>query len=280
MAFAGLYGSNSWMAMALYISPPVGSSLGWMLSGSFSRDEREDTDQKKKASRSFKLYSISARGSLSYPLSELITASFRLSYLNYRITEHVFDTGGTNEKDQQQIIRMGPELGLRQTKWDGIFLSEESFAASYSYSQGINSPSFHSLEFKLAYEKSIIPGFRAVIRSGGIYSPGTTAIFESSPQESAVNILPPSFKARHLAGLSLGFEKYLVKFPFGNLSILAAWQQVYSNGPALGKQFDYGAAFSGFVYLSKLAIPAMGGGVAYNVRAGYWQGFFSIGMSF
>jgi hypothetical protein len=280
MALAGMYGSGSWMAMALYLSPPAGSGFGWTLSGGFSRDGREDTDQKNKVYRSFKLDSISAGSSLTYPLSELITASLRFSYINHSITEHIFAVRETNEKDRQQIVRMGPELGLRRSTWDGVFLSEESLTAAYFYSQGIDSPSFHTLQARLAYEKSFIPGFRAVIRSGGIYSPGTTALFESSPREAAVNILSPSYKARHLAGLSLGLEKKLITFPFGILSALAAWQQVYSSGPVMGNQFDYGVAVSAFVYLKRLAIPAMGGGLAYNVRARHWQSFFNMGMSF
>jgi hypothetical protein len=280
MALAGIYGAGGWMAMALYISPPAGSGFGWTLRGSFSRNNREDTDQKNRTYRGFKLDSISVQGSLSYPLGELITASLRLSWLNYRITERILAAGGTDEKDLQQLVRMGPELRLKRGKWDGVFLSEESFTAAYFYSQGIGSPSFHTLQLRLAWEKSFIPGFRAVIRSAGVYSPGATALFESSPREGAVNILPPSYTARHLAGLSLGLEKHLVTFPFGILSALAAWQQVYSNGPVMENQFDYGPAVSVFMYLSKLAIPAMGGGLAYNVRAGHWQGFFSIGMSF
>jgi hypothetical protein len=33
-------------------------------------------------------------------------------------------------------------------------------------------------------------------------------------------------------------------------------------------------------YLSKLAIPALGLGLAYNVEADFFQVFFSMGMSF
>jgi hypothetical protein len=34
------------------------------------------------------------------------------------------------------------------------------------------------------------------------------------------------------------------------------------------------------LYLSRIAVPAVGLGVAYNVRAEYLQGTFTVGMSF
>jgi hypothetical protein len=113
-----------------------------------------------------------------------------------------------------------------------------------------------------------------------IYEPDAGPLFESGPGSARVNILPNAFSAQHYMGFSLGLEKYLFKFFFGTLSLLTSWQMVYSYGPILEAQFDQGVAASMSLYLSKVAIPAMGAGVAYNITHQKFQFSFSMGMSF
>jgi hypothetical protein len=135
------------------------------------------------------------------------------------------------------------------------------------------------LSFRGIFEKSIVPGFRTSIRSGLLWEPLVPVLFESPPSAAEVAILPRSFSARHYAGLSLGLEKYLFTMSFGTCSVLTAWQMVYSHGSILKDQFDYGISGAVFFYMSKLAIPALGVGAAYNIPAEYFQFSFSLGMS-
>ncbi|MDR2660204.1 MAG: hypothetical protein LBC27_09520, partial [Spirochaetaceae bacterium] len=79
---------------------------------------------------------------------------------------------------------------------------------------------------------------------------------------------------------SAGLEKYLFKISAGALSALISYQAVFSEGPILGSRFDHGVAGSIVFYLSKLAIPAMGLGLTYNVPEQYFQFSFSIGVGF
>jgi hypothetical protein len=144
----------------------------------------------------------------------------------------------------------------------------------------LDSSSFHSVSFSGAFVKSIVPGFRVDIKTGIIYAPEAPAFFESSPSAARVDILPSAFSARNYAGVSAGLEKHLVKFGFGTLSVAAAYQALWSEGPVLGHQFDHGPAGGIRLYLNRLAVPAVGFGVAYNVRAGYLQGTFTAGMTF
>jgi hypothetical protein len=142
-----------------------------------------------------------------------------------------------------------------------------------------NSP-LHTLSARGNYELSIVPGFKAGLRGGIHYAPRSLPILESSASAVDITILPNSFSAQNFAGASLGFEKYLYKFSQGTLAFLASYQTVYSYGPILGNQFDHGASASVNFYLSRIAIPALGFGVSYNVAKGEYVGVFSIGMSF
>ncbi|MDR0526711.1 MAG: hypothetical protein LBG79_02670, partial [Spirochaetaceae bacterium] len=78
----------------------------------------------------------------------------------------------------------------------------------------------------------------------------------------------------------LGLEKYLFKFKFGTVSLLAAYQAVYSHSDLLSHQCDHGPVAMLQMYFSRLAMPGMGLGAAYNVDKNVWQYAFNMGMTF
>jgi hypothetical protein len=95
-----------------------------------------------------------------------------------------------------------------------------------------------------------------------------------------VSILPRDFSARHYAGFSAGLEKHIYKAAWGTLSVQGSWQGVFSDGPVSGFEFNHGPALGVLFYLSRVAIPAIGGGAAYNMKSGLFQAAFSVGMAF
>jgi hypothetical protein len=278
MAVMGAYQTNGWIATMLYIhNPPENFSAGWRASVRFVQEEREDTNQKDETIRRFKTDAVTASADLLYRFTALASGSLRLSY-----TGHVLETGGSPFRapaEGSRLFGMGPELSIRDSSWDGYLLSEQSAVFGYRYAQGIGTSSFHSLSFRGILERSIVPGFRIKVRSGLLWEPLVPVLSESSPGAAEVDILPRSFSARHYAGLSLGLEKYLFKISYGTLSVLASWQMVYSHGSILGNQFDYGVSGAVSFYLSKLAIPAVGAGLSYNISGEFFQFFFSMGVS-
>jgi outer membrane protein assembly factor BamA len=279
-AVTGMYGSDGWMVYGMYFVPPGGErGLGWALFGAFSRNEREDQDQKREETiRRFSLDSLDAQGSLNFRFTGISDLSLRFGYAG-RFLRETEDPLEAPDSDAQGL-QMGAEFSLRKADWDGYLLSEKKASLGYTWFLGLDSPSFHSLRFDGTLQQSILPGFRTDLRSSLIYEPEAGTLFESGPGSARVNILPQSFSARHYAGFSLGLEKYLYKFSFGTLSLLAAWQMVYSYGPILEGQFDQGPAAALFLYLSKIAIPGLGAGVAYNLTHEEFQFYFSMGMSF
>ena len=278
MAVTGMYQTGGWLAMALYMAPPGGEGrFGWNASVFFSEGERKHSDAHDETLRRFNTRFITASLSPQYQISGALSAAFRVSYINTMLLDTENPVAAPDSG--MQFIQAGPELSIRKTGWDGYLLSEESAALKYHLFQDLASPVWHSLSFQGVYEKSLIPGFRLNIRGGGLLRHDAPVLLESGPSDAGVNILPGSFSARHYAGISLGLEKYLYRFSFGTVSLLAAWQMAYSNGPLLGNRFDYGVTGSLRFYMSRLAIPAVGLGVSYNIPADYFQFSFSIGMT-
>jgi hypothetical protein len=279
MFAGGMYGSREWMAGGGYMHNSQRENFpGWRGSVFFSRRERHDTDQKEEDTRFFNVDSIMGSAALSFSFWEIWGLTLGLSY-NEKILRDREDSFRPPPSD---LRTLGFETGLlaRKSRWDGYLLSEESASAGYTWHLGIGAPSFHSIRFSLVWEKSVIPGLRFNFRSGGIYAPEAPVLQESSPAAARVNILPGSFSAKNYAGASIGLEKYLLRTSFGTLSLLGSWQAVFSQGSILGDQFDQGPAGALSFYMSRLAIPALSIGAAYNLSAGHFQGSFSLGVSF
>jgi hypothetical protein len=274
----GMYGMNGWMLMSGYIHSGRRGLPGWSLSASFNQTERKDTDQRDDDVRRFAIDSGGASAGVSYRFTEVLNAGLRFSYRQIMLRKSASsllapDTGA-------RAFGVNAGASVRKSNWDGFLLSEENIEANYGFTAGIEGFSFHELNLRGTYQKSLLPGFRVRLHTGLLYQPDVPALFESSPHAAQVDILPGSFSARHYAGASFGLEKYLFKINMGTLSAMAAYQVVFSEGPVLGYCFDHGVAASVGFYLSRLAIPAMGLGLAYNVPAEHLQFSFSLGMSF
>jgi hypothetical protein len=180
----------------------------------------------------------------------------------------------------QRLFGIGGELSFQRNSWDGYLLSQETASFRYFYRTALDGFSYHSIRFRGIWERSLVPGFRIITRTGLLYEPQAPVLFESSPFAAQVAILPRYFSARNYAGLSAGLEKHILKTSVGTLSFSTAYQLVYSQGSILRNSVDHGPMGMLTFYLNRLAIPAVGLGVAYNVKENYLQGSFSLGMSF
>jgi hypothetical protein len=277
----GMYGMEGWMLMSGYVHSGrkgLKSLPGWSLSASFARSERKDSNQRGEDIRRFTLDSGGASAGLSYNFTETLGTGLRFSYRRIMLKENASSL--LEPETDASAFGASAGVSLRKSLWDGFLLSEEIFSADYGFTAGLSGFSFHELSLRGTYQKPLIPGFRVRLHTGLLYQPDVPALFESSPHAAQVNILPGSFKARHYAGASFGLEKYLFKMSMGTVSAMAAYQFVFSEGPVLGFCFDHGAAASIVFYLSRLAIPAMGFGLAYNVPADHFLFSFSMGMTF
>ncbi|AEF85091.1 hypothetical protein TREPR_3388 [Treponema primitia ZAS-2] len=276
---AGLYGNSGWFATVIYQYTPEREHFpGWSIMGMYGRQNQRDTDQKKRDLRRYDQESIMGSVGVQYPLKEPFTLSASTALIRRNIlkTENplrVPDEGAFG-------IRVNPSLSASASHWDGFLLSEQSASLEYTLTTLFDSDPLHSALVRGNYEFPIIPGFQAGLRGGLYYTPKAPPLFESSSNAVGINILPATFSARNYAGAAVEFEKYLFKFSQGTLAAQVSYQVIYSYGPILGHQFDHGVSGAISFYLSRIAIPALGIGVSYNVAAEEFQGTFSMGMSF
>jgi hypothetical protein len=127
-------------------------------------------------------------------------------------------------------------------------------------------------------EQPLLPGLRAVIRAGAFQAADAPIVFEEGPHAAGVAILPSDFRSPSIAGVSGGFEARLLSIRSGTFSAIAAYQMAIAKGGTEGDVFAQGPSFGIRLYLSKIAVPAVDIGAAYNMETGIWRGAFGIGM--
>jgi hypothetical protein len=276
---AGLYGSSGWLASVIYQYTPERKRLpGWNVMGMYGRQNRQDTDQHKRELRNYDQETSVGSLGIQYPATEYLTLSVSSSLHRQSINE------GDNPREvpERDVFAGGinPSLEISRSHWDGFLLAQRRASLDYTFMLLSKDSPLHTLSARANYELSLVPGFKAGLRGGIRYAPNVPPFLESSASVVDIAILPGSFSAQNFAAASLGFEKYLYKFSQGTLAFLASYQAVYSYGPILGDQFDHGVSGAVNFYLSRIAIPALGIGVSFNVAKGEYAGVFSIGMGF
>jgi hypothetical protein len=280
-ALGGMYGTSGWMAALMYFHQGRKGVPGLNTAIMYSSGTQEYQNQNEENIRLFELDTLTAMLGLSYDFTKLFSSSANVSFYMGEISRN--RSSFAVPKDDAYYINARLSSKIDKADWDGFFLSQKSASASFEYSFGIEGPSFFTVKLQGDFEQSILPeflpGLRAFTRAAIIYSPDAPPLRENSAGSASIDILPGSFSAKNYVGGSAGLEKSLFRFFFGTISIFTSYQLVYSYGPILEDSFDHGIAGGLRVYMSKLAMPALGFGVSYNVAASYYQFYFNIGMT-
>ena len=274
----GDYGSDSWSLNLIYMKmPKTVGDFGFTILGMFKHQDTENTEQTgNDVLQRFNNITINPKVSMSYKLTELITTSFDVSYHYIRLTDT--ENPVNAPLDGIHSIGLSPRISLRKSTWDGYLISEKNVSLGYNYKFIIGADNAQSVSLNGVFNHPIIPGFLMTVKSGILFS-SSSPFFESKPI-SPINILSSKYSALNYAAASVGLKKYILKFGLGTVSIAAAYQAAYSHGVFLEHQFDHGPVVTAQMYFSRLAIPGVGLGAAYNVSKNSFQLAANIGLFF
>lgn len=273
----GVYGTAGWIAMAMYRSTPDRKGFpGWSAEFMYSSLKQENWNSREKILRSYETESLHLRFGLEYPLTRYLTVSSAFSFASTSLTGRFLNA----PEDGLRTLGVTPGVSLRATHWDGYLMFEEGASVSYTYNLALLGSSYHALRARWVYLYSLVPGFLAGLRGGAVWKPGGGTLAEDGPFQAQVDILPSRFSALHYAGVQAGLEKYLLKTRYITLSAAASWQVVWASGGLSDGEMGHGPAGGFRTYLSRLAVPAVGCTVAYNMVTGVPQISFNMGMGF
>ena len=279
-------GSLSMYGGARYVHTSSNKSLpGWSAAFRYFYRERADVDRDGFVRRRYTSNMIRPYINVNYGFTDLFSGSFSFLFVKASVMENENDL---NPPDMDAaLLGFNPAFSIRRSSWDGFLLSEKSISLGFYYYHAVSGSSFCQLEYRGIYEQSLLPGFRFIARSSGFWIPNgdarMTPLFEEGPGKVMISILPRNFSALGYIGLTAGLEKYLFKVRWGTLSFQGSWQGVFSYSPLSDSgllQFDHGPSAGLLFYVSRIAMPAIGAGAAYNMNSGLFQFNINIGIAF
>jgi hypothetical protein len=195
----GAYSSNGWSVITIYNHTQKRQGLpGWNVVFFYNQHENEDVDRDEKIHRMYTTDQLLFSAGINYVFKDVLTGSLSLYFRNISLHDDI-DNFLNPPNEGAMHIGINPRLSLRQSSWDGFFLSNKSISLEYSYSQAIIGESFQQVGYSANYEKSLFPGFRFSLRSGGVWKSTLNPLFEEGPQKAMVNILPRNYSALHYA---------------------------------------------------------------------------------
>jgi len=275
----GALGSYGWSGFTMYNHSPKGKGApGFNGIFMYGRQEKENTDRYEKTNREYTTDRLLFSLGINYEFLELLTSSFNISFTDIILNEN--DDFYNAPENGAMFIGFRPGLSLRRSDWDGFLLSQKAISVNYSYNLVFTGSSFHQVEYRVNFEQPLIPGFRLTGRSAGVWKSITDPLFEDGPQKAQVNILPGSYSSMNYLGASAGLEKYIYRNNWGTLSIHGSWQSVFSGLELSDFEFDHGPSGGILFYLRRVALPAIGINLAYNLISGLYQFGFNMGMAF
>jgi hypothetical protein len=280
-----MYGQAGWLGMASYTYTAEKDHVPDInISGSYSSKQITYATENNKTLMQFNRQSFKANLGASYPITNFFKAAFSISYLRNSLVEKNnadwWDKDPGFQPSNYMAAGFTPRLILHHSSWDGYLLADQAASLDYSAYLGLEGSSFYSTSFRGLYKGVIIPGFLYTAAGGATYISNDGFVLKPTISSFGVNIMPRNFSARSFVGGALGLEKYLYKFRWCTISLLASYQTLWAHTIFGETVFGHGPAGSIRLDLNRIAIPAMGFGVAYNVKAQEFQWFFNVGMSF
>jgi len=275
----GSFSENGWTIITMYSHTPKQTGVpGWNAVVMYNRNERENVDRNETALRKYEADRLRISFGINYLFSDSVSCLFNVNFTDITLRDN--DSSFNSPEQGAMLFGFNPRFLLQQSSWDGYFLSTKSFSIDYTYNLAISGTSFHQVDYRGIYEQSLIPGFRFNVKSGGVWKSTEEPLFEEGPQKAQVNFFPRNYSALYYIGLSAGLEQYLYRNNWGTLSVQGSYQGAFSYRPTCGIEFDHGLSAGIIFYLSRIALPAVSLGVAYNMVSDFFQFSFSIGMAF
>ncbi len=288
----GAIGSpTSITGIAIFSKPPKNDgSLGYSISGSFSKNSQEILNLEEETALEYKNISGSASFSVSRKLSSWQTVRAGFSFAGNHADED--EKYPTSLLESAFLGTFSLNYNASNVNWNGWFLSTAAFAASAEattrfHTENDDVPFWgKALKASASIQKPfLLERFRLTARVAGAYSKDRPISMWDGGSSVGVTILPGKFKTQRIAGAQAGGEFAIFKFGFGLFSVYADYQVSISDDFSIKNDAEnavvcHGPDFGARLYLSKIAFPALAFGMSRNIPKEYWQFSFSAGISF
>jgi hypothetical protein len=277
----GMLSTRGWRGMLGYADPSLlGSDLAY--NGLFSGgvNEREFADEDGDPWQNFETTDIILRSGLTWKASETIRLGIGAGFLDFDVN------GGFESKfpppASARLAQGALSFQYDDLYYDSVLVSGLLFKAQYErfFPLSADTLAFSQYGAALSYQKKIFGDHRLGFSAEGLYIPGAPLVMEPDISGRILNTLPDDLVADSAASARVSFEYLLSSFSWGAFTVQGIYEAgvfsldggcpSYAQGPGGGLR----------VYLAKIALPAFGLDVYYNVQTGRTNASMRMGLSF
>lgn len=269
----GMFLSDKLFGMLGYSHAPDEKSLGWTAFASAGKIDTEFTDIKNDSLLKFSSFEATANFSLSERINSFCKTgqSIAYTYTNYSDSKY---------KDTHKISA-GLSFEAGTVDWNGYFMLSKSLtlqAEADYYSGGDIS---ENASVKLVMQHTFFTDrIRAIVEAKGKIENDVPFLQSMEAGDEGARILSEYFHTDKFAMAKLSLETAVLKSSFLTLSLLASYEVDFANDYDNSAVFCHGPGAGLYLYLEKIALPALGFTYSYNISENYPTFNFALGASF
>ena len=276
----GLWIPEGWLSgLAYSTGSDTSNKISFSSSFFYSRQERKLVDPEDRDLSRFSADDLSAEIGLGILLAGPLRLSASLGFRDLSLSDSALNPNPSfPQAESGRYLNLKTGLSARSSRWDGVFLSENTATFRYAYHGALQGQTYQDVVLGFQAQVAPLPGLRLGLRGTQLYGFDVPLALESPAAETGASILPSNYRASIVTFGGLNAEGRLFSLRWGVISALLGYQVALSQGLLTEVRWDQGPTAGLRLYVARLAIPAMDMGVAYNLSTGLFRATFGVGM--
>jgi hypothetical protein len=277
----GLLSNRGWRGMFGYGDPALfGSGFGYNFMFAGGVNEKELTSERGKIWQNYETTDIHIRSGLTWKASETFSAGLAAGFLDRDVHEEF--TSDFLPPDSVRFAQGALSLQYNDLYYADVLVYGLSARAQYEHNFSLlaDSPSYGQYEANVRHQIQVFDEHRLGFSASGMYVPGAPLIMEQDIGGRVLKTLPDDVVADSAAAAQASFEYMLAGFSWGAITAQAAYEAGVFSLNGASPSYAHGPGGGLRVYLAKIALPAFGFDIYYNVKTGKTNTSMYMGFSF
>jgi hypothetical protein len=276
----GLLSTRGWRGMFGYADPALfGSDLAYngLFAGGVNEHEFMDKDGEKW--QNFETTDINFRSGLTWKASRTLRFGVNAGFLDRDVNEE-FDSDFPPPASVR-FLQGAASFQYENLYYDNVLVYGFLLKAQYErfFSLRPDCLPYSQYEANLTWQKEILDQHRLGFSAAAMYLPGAPLVMEQDISGKILHTVVEDLIADSAASARLSFEYLLSSFSWGALTVQAIYEAGVFSLNEGSPSYAHGPGGGLRVYLAKVALPAFGLDVYYNVETGKTHASMYMGLS-
>lgn len=183
--------------------------------------------------------------------------------------------------DNFHNFNLGINASVSSSDWNGYFLLTNRASAGANIIYSTEYDFYQNYQAKVSLQSNFFTNrIRFSAESNFKHQQNTPEIFYNNASSSGSYIIAQNFHTPTITNASVSLEAAIKKSKNATFTVLGSYETDFVKNIDSNYEFCHGPSLAAYVYLEKIALPALGLVYSYNISRHYSQFTASLGMSF